>query len=167
MNSGIGFDIHPFTGGRKLILGGVEIPFEKGLEGWSDADVLVHAVIDALLGSAALGDIGRHFPPGDAAFRDVCSLVLLTRTVKLLNENNWRLNNIDATIIAEKPRLSPFISEMRKNLSESTGVTIDRISVKASTANTVGPIGHTEAVAAIAIASIEKVIRKGRKYENL
>jgi 2-C-methyl-D-erythritol 2,4-cyclodiphosphate synthase len=167
LNSGIGFDIHPLVPGRKLVLGGVEIPYEKGLDGWSDADVLTHAIIDALLGAAALGDIGRHFPPGDTAYKDICSLVLLARTVGKLSDNSWRVNNVDAIIIAEKPRLMPYIEEMRKNLSESLGIHVGQVSVKASTANTVGPIGHSEAIATIAIATVEKTIRRGRKNENI
>ena len=117
MRIGIGYDIHPLTQGRRLVLGGIDIPFGKGLSGYSDADVLTHAIIDALLGAAALGDIGSHFPPGEPQYKDISSLALLERVRDKLTENGWQVENVDATIVAEQPRLSDFIDGMRKQLS--------------------------------------------------
>jgi 2-C-methyl-D-erythritol 2,4-cyclodiphosphate synthase len=158
---GIGYDVHPLVPGRKLVLGGVEIPFNRGLEGWSDADVLTHAVIDALLGAAALGDIGQHFPPGEAEFKEVSSLFLLDKVVEKLEERGWRVVNIDATVVAEKPRLREYIDDMRHNLSHVLGIDMDKVGVKASTNNGVGDIGRGEGIAAFAVALIE-----GGKDEN-
>ena len=121
MRIGIGYDVHPLVKGRKLVLGGVAIPYAKGLEGWSDADVLTHAVMDALLGAAALGDIGQHFPPGQKEYKDISSLVLLDKVVEKLEEGGYRVGNIDATVVAEKPRLSEYIDDMRQNLSHVLG----------------------------------------------
>jgi 2-C-methyl-D-erythritol 2,4-cyclodiphosphate synthase len=158
MRAGIGYDIHPLAPGRKLVLGGVHIPFDEGLEGWSDADALTHAVIDALLGAAALGDIGSHFPAGDLEYRNISSLVLLERVKEKLAAGNWRVANIDATVIAERPRLGDYIEEMRENISEALGIDIGQVSVKASTANEIGSIGRGEGIAALAVAMIiEKV----------
>jgi 2-C-methyl-D-erythritol 2,4-cyclodiphosphate synthase len=152
---GIGYDAHPLVKGRKLVLGGVAIPFARGLEGWSDADVLTHAVMDALLGAAALGDIGRHFPPGDTQYKDVSSLVLLEKVVEKLAEGGYGVGNIDATVVAEKPRLSEYIDAIRGNLSRAMGVNIDNISVKASSNNGLGDIGRGKGIAAYAVALIE------------
>jgi 2-C-methyl-D-erythritol 2,4-cyclodiphosphate synthase len=154
MRAGIGYDIHPLAPGRKLVLGGVHIPFDEGLEGWSDADALTHAVIDALLGAAALGDIGSHFPAGDLEYRNISSLVMLERVKEKLAAGNWRVANIDATVIAERPRLGDYIEEMRENLSKALGIDIGQVSVKASTANEIGSIGRGEGIAALAIATI-------------
>jgi 2-C-methyl-D-erythritol 2,4-cyclodiphosphate synthase len=153
---GIGYDAHPFIKGRKLVLGGVEIPFSKGLEGWSDADVLTHAVMDALLGAAALGDIGQHFPPGEAEYEGISSLVLLDKVVEKLEERGYRVGNIDVTVAAEKPRLSEYIDDMRHALSHVLGVNMDKVSVKASTSNGLGFIGRGEGIAAYAVAMIEE-----------
>jgi len=153
--TGIGYDAHPLKAGRKLVLGGVEIPFDRGLDGWSDADVLTHAVMDALLGAAALGDIGQHFPPGDPKFKDISSLDLLGKVKEMLAEKGWRVVNIDATVIAEKPRLADFIGPMRRKLGGALGLAIGRVSVKASTNNTLGFIGRGEGIAALATALIE------------
>jgi len=158
MRIGIGFDSHPLTAGRKLVLGGVQIPYAKGLEGWSDADVLTHTVIDALLGAAALGDIGVHFPPGQPEYEGISSLVLLDQVVEKLEEKGYRVGNIDATVVAEKPRLREYIDDMRQNLSQVLGVNIDCVSVKASTANGLGAIGREEGIAVYAVAMIEKRI---------
>jgi 2-C-methyl-D-erythritol 2,4-cyclodiphosphate synthase len=152
---GIGYDAHPLVKGRKLVLGGVEIPFSKGLEGWSDADVLTHAIMDALLGAAALGDIGQHFPSGEAEYKGISSLVLLDKVVEKLEERGYRVGNIDATVAAEKPRLSEYIDDMRQTLSQVLGVNIGKVSVKASTSNGLGFIGRGEGIAAYAIAMIE------------
>jgi 2-C-methyl-D-erythritol 2,4-cyclodiphosphate synthase len=152
---GIGYDAHPLVPGRKLVLGGVEIPFDRGLEGWSDADALTHAVIDALLGAAALGDIGRHFPPGGPEYEGISSLVLLEQVVEKLEERGYRVVNIDATVVAERPRLREYIDDMRHNLSHVLGISIDKVGVKASTNNGLGAIGSGEGIAAFAVAMIE------------
>ena len=119
MQFGIGFDIHPLVAGRKLVLGGVEIPFDRGLDGWSDADVLTHAIIDALLGAAAMGDIGMHFPPGKPEYKNISSLKLLAEIKNKLTANGWQVNNIDATVIAEKPHLREYIDLMRERLHQT------------------------------------------------
>ncbi|MBA7615810.1 2-C-methyl-D-erythritol 2,4-cyclodiphosphate synthase [subsurface metagenome] len=155
MRVGIGYDVHPLTAGRRLVLGGIEIPFDRGLDGWSDADVLTHAVIDALLGAAALGDIGSHFPPGEPEYKDISSLVLLQRVRDELTKNGWQVVNIDATVLAEKPRLIDFSSRMRHNLSQALGIDVSRVSVKASTSNQLGFIGRGEGIAALVVAMIE------------
>ena len=155
MRAGIGYDIHPLKPGRKLVLGGVNIPFDKGLDGWSDADVLVHAVIDALLGAAALGDIGSHFTPGKQKYKDISSLALLGEVKKKLTVDGWAMVNIDATVIAEQPRLREYIDGMRENMSRTLDIPVERINVKASTGNGVGEIGKGEGIAACAVAMIE------------
>ncbi len=147
--------MHPLVAGRKLVLGGVEIPFGKGLEGWSDADALTHAVIDALLGAAGLGDIGQHFPSGEAEYEGISSLILLDKVIEKLEEQGWRVGNIDAIVVAEKPRLSEYIDDMRQTLSQVLGTDIGKISVKASTNNGLGFIGRGEGIAAYAVAMIE------------
>ena len=157
MRIGIGYDVHPLTPGRRLVLGGVDIPFDKGLDGWSDADVLTHAIIDALLGAAALGDIGSHFPSGEARYKDVSSLVLLEQVRDKLAENVWCVGNIDATIVAGEPRLREFINGMREQLSQVLGIHVSQVSVKASTSNRVGFVGRGEGIAAYAVALIEVV----------
>jgi 2-C-methyl-D-erythritol 2,4-cyclodiphosphate synthase len=153
---GVGYDVHPLVIGRKLVLGGVQIPFNKGLEGWSDADVLTHAIVDALLGAAALGDIGRHFPPGEPEYEGISSIVLLEQVVEKLEESGYKVVNIDATVVAEKPRLREYIDDMRHNLSHVLGIDMDNVSVKASTNNGIGDIGRGEGIAAIAVALIEE-----------
>lgn len=156
MRAGIGYDVHPLTPGRRLVLGGIDIPFDRGLSGWSDADVLTHAVIDALLGAAALGDIGGHFPPGEPEYKDISSLALLERVRDKLGENGWQVGNIDATIIAEKPKLSGYIEQMRQQISQTLGIDTSRVSIKASTSNGLGFIGKGEGIAAWAIALVEE-----------
>ncbi|NOQ18234.1 MAG: 2-C-methyl-D-erythritol 2,4-cyclodiphosphate synthase [Dehalococcoidales bacterium] len=157
MRVGIGYDVHPLTQGRRLVLGGVAVPFERGLSGWSDADVLTHAIIDALLGAAALGDIGGHFPPGEAEYKDISSLVLLGRVRDELAKNGWQVGNIDATIVAEQPRLSSFIGEMRRKLSEMLGIDVGRLSIKASSSARLGFVGNGEGIEAQAVALIEAI----------
>ncbi len=137
------------------MLGGVHIPFDEGLEGWSDGDTLTHAVIDALLGAAALGDIGSHFPSGDPRYKDISSLSLLEEVIGKLAEKGWKIVNIDATVAAERPRLREYIDAMRQNLSQVLGVSIDNVSVKASSNNGLGAIGRGEGIAAHAVALIE------------
>ena len=157
MRIGIGYDIHPLTQGRRLVLGGVDIPCDKGLSGWSDADVLTHAIIDALLGAAALGDIGRHFPPGEAQYKDISSLVLLKRVRDKLKENGWQVSNIDATIVAEQPKLGGFINQMRRQLSQTLSINIGQVSIKASTSAQLGSIGRGEGIATYVVALIEGI----------
>ena len=133
----------------------MEIPFDKGLSGWSDADALTHAIIDALLGAAALGDIGSHFPPGEPQYKDISSLALLERVREELAANGWQVVNIDATILAESPKLGDYIDRMRRQLSQTLGVSTSQVSVKASTSNSLGFIGRGEGIAAYAVALIE------------
>ncbi len=152
---GIGYDVHPLVPGRKLVLGGIEIPYDKGLSGWSDADTLTHTIIDALLGAAALGDIGSHFPPGELEYKDISSLVLLEKINGELASNGWRVVNIDTTILAESPKMKDFIPPMRRKLSQTLKIDISQVSVKASTANGLGFIGRGEGIAAYAAAIIE------------
>ncbi len=159
MRFGIGFDIHPLVDGRKLVLGGLEIPFERGLDGWSDADVLTHAIMDALLGAAAMGDIGVHFPPGNPAYKGVSSLKLLAEVKQKLDAGGWHIENIDATIITEKPRMREYIDKMRQNLGITLDMHLNQVSIKASTANGIGALGHGDGVATLAIASISKTTK--------
>ncbi len=155
MRVGIGYDVHPLIAGRRLVLGGIDIPFATGLSGWSDADALTHAIIDALLGAVALGDIGTHFPPGETQYQGISSLVLLERIRDMLAENGWRVVNIDATVIAESPRLSDFIDRMRQHLSQTLGIDVSQVSVKASTSARLGFVGRGEGIAACAVALVE------------
>jgi len=157
MRVGTGYDVHPLTPGRRLVLGGVDIPFDKGLSGWSDGDVLTHAIIDALLGAAALGDIGSHFPPGEPEYRDISSLILLKRVKDELVEDGWRVDNIDATIVAELPKLGDFIFKMRQQLSQTLGIALSQVNVKASTSEQLGFVGRGEGMVAYAVALIERV----------
>ena len=152
--SGIGFDSHPLTEGRKLVLGGVEVPHDRGLSGHSDGDVLVHAVMDALLGAANLGDKGLHFPSSDPQYKDISSLILLERVGVLVAQSGWRLSNVDATILAQNPRLSPFNAEMRQNMAETLSVRTDRISIKVTTTDHLGFVGRKEGIAALAVVSL-------------
>ena len=157
MRVGIGYDVHPLISGRRLVLGGIDIPFTQGLGGWSDADVLTHAIIDALLGAAALGDIGSHFPSGEPQYKDISSLVLLKRVGDELKENGWQIVDVDATILAESPRLRDFIDPMRQQVSQTLGIDTSQVSLKASTSDRLGFIGRGEGIAACAVALIESV----------
>jgi 2-C-methyl-D-erythritol 2,4-cyclodiphosphate synthase len=154
---GIGCDSHPLVSGRRLILGGVDIPYGKGLSGWSDADVAVHAIIDALCGAADLGDIGTLFPSQEPEYKDISSLVLLSKTGELLKAKGLRVVNIDVTIIAQNPKLSPFVPEMRKRLSQALGVDATQVTVKATTTNGLGFIGRGEGIAAQSVALITTI----------
>ena len=154
---GHGYDVHRLTEGRKLILGGVEIPYEKGLLGHSDADVLTHAVMDALLGAAALGDIGKLFPDTDAAYAGISSILLLERVRERLTEAGWSVVNIDATVLAQAPKLAPHRERMRENLAYALGVEISRVSVKATTEEGLGFTGEGLGIAAHAVALLEKI----------
>ena len=156
MRVGHGYDVHRLTPDRKLILGGQEIPFELGLLGHSDADVLTHAVMDALLGAAGLGDIGRHFPDTDPAYAGADSIKLLEHVTGLLNEQGWQVGNVDATILAQRPKLAPYIPAMGRCLATAMGVAADRVNVKATTEEKLGFTGAGEGMAAHAVALIVK-----------
>ena len=153
---GMGYDVHRLVEGRKLILGGVEIPWGKGLLGHSDADVLLHAIADALLGAAALGDIGRHFPDTDERFKGADSMKLLAEVVRLVREKGYRVGNVDATIVAQAPKLAPYIEEMTENIARVLGVGKDQVNVKATTEERLGFTGSGEGMSAYAVAGIEK-----------
>ena len=155
IRSGIGYDIHRFAEGSKLILGGVEIAHARGLEGHSDADVLSHAIADALLGAISAGDIGQHFPNTDESIRGISSLEILKRVAKMLAEKNARVLNVDATVIAEAPKLAPHAPKMRQEIATAIGVNECKVSVKATTNEKLGPIGQGEGIAAIAIATVD------------
>lgn len=155
MKIGHGYDVHRFAEGRALVLGGVTIPHDRGLLGHSDADVLTHAVMDALLGAAALGDIGLHFPDSDPAYRGINSLTLLSRVGKLLAEKGYRVGNIDATVVAEEPKLRPYIDAMREKLAAALGIEPDRVSVKATTEEGLGFTGERLGIAAHAVCLLE------------
>jgi 2-C-methyl-D-erythritol 2,4-cyclodiphosphate synthase len=157
LRAGIGWDSHPLVSRQRLVLGGVEIPYDKGLKGWSDADVATHAIIDALCGAADLGDIGTLFPSQKPEYRDISSLVLLSETAQLLKAKGLRVVNIDVTIMAQSPRLSPFIVEMRKQISQALGVDSTRVTVKATTANGLGFIGREEGIAAQSVALVTTI----------
>lgn len=152
--TGIGYDVHRFAPNRPLVLGGVSIPHDQGLEGHSDADVLLHAIADAILGAAALGDIGQHFPPGDEKWRGVDSRKLLRQSVDLVRSAGWQLVNLDATVIAEAPRIGPHSAAMRLEIRNATDLPIDAISIKATTNEGMGFVGRSEGIAAMAIATI-------------
>ena len=152
---GMGYDVHQLVEGRKLIIGGVEIPFEKGLLGHSDADVLLHAISDALLGAAALGDIGKHFPDTDERYKGADSLKLLEEVGRLLAEKGYAVGNVDATIVAQKPKMAPHIPVMRENIARVLHVDVDRINVKATTEEHLGFTGSGQGISAYAVAGIE------------
>lgn len=159
MRIGHGYDAHKLVEGRKLILGGVEIPYEKGLEGHSDADVAAHAIMDALLGAAALGDIGKHFPPSDESYRGISSMELTRRVAAMLSDAGWKVGNIDATIIAQAPKLAPHIEKMRENIAGALNCEVDRVSVKATTEEHMGFTGRKEGISAHAVCLIEELPR--------
>lgn len=158
MRIGMGYDVHKLVEGRKLILGGVEIPYEKGLLGHSDADVLLHAIMDALLGAAALGDIGKHFPDTDPAYKGVSSIRLLEHVADLLEEHQFLIENIDATIIAQRPKMRPYIDTMRENIAKALKIEADQINVKATTEEGLGFTGSGEGISSQAICMLEKVM---------
>lgn len=154
MRVGLGYDVHQFAGNRKLILGGVEIPFEKGLLGHSDADALSHAIGDALLGSLALGDIGYHFPDSDATYAGISSLLLLKQIAELIDNNGYKIGNIDSTIVLEVPKMLPHIYSMRKNIAASLSIEASQVSVKATTSEKMGFVGAGDGIAVYAIALV-------------
>ena len=157
MRVGLGYDVHKLVEDRKLIIGGVEIPYEKGLLGHSDADVLLHAIMDALLGAAALGDIGKHFPDTDDRYKGISSIRLLEEVGKKIDEANYIIENIDATIIAQKPKMRPYIDDMRKNIADALKIDIDRVNVKATTEEGLGFTGSGEGISSQAICSISSM----------
>ncbi len=153
---GNGFDVHAFAEGRKLILGGVEIPFGKGLAGHSDADVLLHAITDALLGALALGDLGKHFPDTEEEFKDIDSSILLKKAYDLIITNNYTLSNVDSVLMMEKPKVAPYVLQMRQNIAGILNVDLDKISVKATTTERLGFTGRGEGISASAVVLIKK-----------
>ena len=159
MRIGTGYDVHKLAEGRKLIIGGVEIPYEKGLLGHSDADVLIHAIMDALLGAAALGDIGLHFPDSDKEYEGISSVELLKKVRRLLLEKGYAISNVDSTIIAQAPKLRPYIDDMRKNIANALLLPIDDVSVKATTEEGLGFTGQGEGIAAQAVCLIESLYK--------
>ena len=154
MRSGHGYDVHRLVSGRALILGGVTIPYEKGLDGHSDADVLVHAVMDALLGAAAMGDIGLHFPDTSERFKGIDSRILLRHTVEMLRDKGYRIGNVDCTLCLQRPKIKPYIAAMRETLAETMGIDPERVSVKATTTERLGFVGREEGVEAHAVALV-------------
>ena len=154
---GNGYDVHKLAEGRKLIIGGVEIPYEKGLLGHSDADVLVHAVMDSLLGAAALGDIGKHFPDNSERYKDISSIVLLKNVFSLLENEGYSIINIDASIIAQEPKMAPYIEIMRKNIADALNIDMGAVNIKATTEEGLGFTGRGEGIAASAVCLIEKI----------
>lgn len=156
MRVGFGYDVHAFAEDRPLVLGGVTIPHDRGLLGHSDADVLLHAICDALLGAAALGDIGRHFPDSDPSYKGISSLILFDRTVRLVREHGFRVHNIDTTLVLQKPRLSPYIPAMVEEISRAADVPASAVNVKATTSERLGFTGREEGVAAYAVVLLEE-----------
>ncbi len=154
MRIGFGYDVHAFSENRKLILGGVTVPYRLGLLGHSDADVLVHAIMDALLGAVALGDIGKHFPDSDEKYKGANSLVLLKEVGNILLGKGYKIGNIDSTIVAQAPKLAPFIEDMRKNIAKALDINVDLVSVKATTTEHLGFEGRKEGISAYAVASV-------------
>ncbi len=161
MRVGMGYDVHRLTAGRKLILGGVEIPYGKGLLGHSDADVLVHAVMDALLGAAALGDIGKHFPDTDPEYEGVSSIRLLEHVGRLLDEKGYVIENIDATVVAQRPKMRPYIEQMRENIATALRIETDQVNVKATTEEGLGFTGTGEGISSQAVCAVEKYTNYG------
>ena len=157
LRMGHGYDVHRLTAGRPLILGGVHVPYDRGLDGHSDADVLTHAVMDALLGAAALGDIGQHFPDNDPEYAGADSLQLAQHVARIMREKGWKIVNIDSTLLCQKPKLAPYIPAMRENLAAAFGMPVDAVSVKATTEEHLGFTGEGLGIAAHAVALIEKL----------
>lgn len=158
MRVGMGYDVHKLVEDRDLILGGVKIPYEKGLLGHSDADVLVHAIMDALLGAAALGDIGKHFPDTDQKYKGISSIKLLEHVADLLDEEHYIVENIDATIIAQRPRMRPYIDTMREHVAQALHISVDQVNIKATTEEGLGFTGSGEGISSQAICSLEKIL---------
>lgn len=161
MRIGMGYDVHRLTEGRALVIGGVEIPYEKGLLGHSDADVLIHAIMDALLGAAALGDIGKHFPDTDPAYKGISSIKLLEHVGKLLEDNLFLIENIDATIIAQAPKMRPYIDTMRENIANALGILVEQVNVKATTEEGLGFTGTGEGISSQAVCMLTSPVNLG------
>lgn len=161
MRIGMGYDVHRLTEGRALVIGGVEIPYEKGLLGHSDADVLIHAIMDALLGAAALGDIGKHFPDTDPAYKGISSIKLLEHVGKLLEDNLFLIENIDATIIAQAPKMRPYIDTMRENIANALGILVEQVNVKATTEEGLGFTGTGEGISSQAVCMLTSPVNPG------
>ncbi len=157
MRVGIGYDVHPLVRGRKLVLGGVHIPHVKGLRGHSDADLLLHSIGDALLGAAGKKDIGSLFPDNDPKYKGISSLILLRRIFQLLREDGYRINNLDATLVAEEPRISPYVDKMKENIARTLEIEADRIGIKATTSEKMGFLGKKKAICCWAVANIQRV----------
>jgi len=158
MRIGFGYDVHKLARGRKLILGGVEIPHERGLLGWSDADVLSHAIIDAILGAMGEGDIGRHFPPGDQRYRDISSLKMMEFIKIMLVEKGFTIGNLDSTIVAEEPKIAPYVKEMQEKIADVLGISTDQVNIKGKTEEGLGFTGEKEGIKAYAVCFIHKNI---------
>jgi len=156
IRAGLGYDLHRFQDGRRLILGGVEIPYIRGLEGHSDADVVLHSISDALLGACGMGDIGEHFPDDDAKYKDIDSSVLLTEVVNRIRKEGWTINNLDVMLILQEPQIQPFKDKIRRSIAKIAGIRFEQVNIKATTSELVGSIGRKEAAASQAIALIEK-----------
>ena len=158
MRVGLGYDVHKLVEGRDLIIGGVQIPYEKGLLGHSDADVLLHAIMDALLGAAALGDIGKHFPDTDPKYKGISSIKLLEYVRELIDDELYVVGNIDATIIAQRPKMAPYIEQMKKNIADALAIEVSQVNIKATTEEGLGFTGSGEGISAQAIASLETIV---------
>lgn len=158
MRVGLGYDVHKLVEGRDLIIGGVQIPYEKGLLGHSDADVLLHAIMDALLGAAALGDIGKHFPDTDPKYKGISSIKLLEYVRELIDDELYVVGNIDATIIAQRPKMAPYIEQMKKNVADALAIEVSQVNIKATTEEGLGFTGSGEGISAQAIASLETIV---------
>lgn len=156
MRIGYGYDVHPLVKGRKLVIGGVTVPFEKGLQGHSDADVLLHAVCDALLGAMTAGDIGKHFPDTSPKYKDISSLTLLKEVYKIIESKGFKINNIDTTIVAEKPYLGLYFLRMRENIAKALNIELEKVNIKATTSEGLGFIGEGKGIVAYAVALIEE-----------
>ena len=154
--TGIGFDVHSFSEGRKLILGGIEIPFEKGLAGHSDADALLHAISDAMLGALSLGDIGSHFPDTDPKFKNIDSTILLAKVNELINAENYEVVNVDSVIMLQRPKILPYVNQMREKISGTLGIKVEQVSVKATTTEKLGFVGREEGISVMATVLISK-----------
>ena len=159
MRVGLGYDVHKLVEGRDLIIGGVQIPYEKGLLGHSDADVLLHAIMDALLGAAALGDIGKHFPDTDPKYKGISSIKLLEYVRELIDDELYVVGNIDATIIAQRPKMAPYIEQMKKNVANALAIEVSQVNIKATTEEGLGFTGSGEGISAQAIASLETIVK--------
>ncbi|CAK7004950.1 2-C-methyl-D-erythritol 2,4-cyclodiphosphate synthase [Tissierella carlieri] len=156
MRVGFGYDVHQLVEDRKLIIGGIKIPFEKGLLGHSDADVLIHAIMDSILGALALGDIGKHFPDTDMKYKDISSIYLLSQVFKLMNEEGYDIGNIDATIVAQRPKLAPYIEDMRARIADILHTSIDNINIKATTTEWLGFVGREEGISSYSVCLLQK-----------